>query len=349
MLDTTSYEPPGRKLHGIDIGTGASCIYPLLGAVQRPWHFTATDIDPRSLEYARRNVQLNGLGHRVQILDRTAADALLPLDDLHVENIDFVMMNPPFYSSEDEMASSARAKQRPPNSVCTGAPIEMVCEGGEVAYVGRMLSESLIARERVQWYTAMLGKATSVEVLVRRLRENGIDNFVVTEFVQGNKTRRWALGWSFWSMRPSEEIARGIQAGYWKKVLPPPSRVVLSSTPAGQPVAPLADRIVGVVGSLELVHWSWEMRTLKGIGRASENVWGRAWRRKKLREAANRSGQEISQGAAPVSDVCLLGFEVKIEVGRQETIASLSWLEGHDRGLFESLFGFLQDKLKDTI
>lgn len=42
LMDTTSYSEPGRKRTGIDIGTGASCIYPLLGATQRPWYFIAT-------------------------------------------------------------------------------------------------------------------------------------------------------------------------------------------------------------------------------------------------------------------------------------------------------------------
>lgn len=42
LLDTSSYNEPGQKLTGLDIGTGASCIYPLLGCVQRPWSFIAT-------------------------------------------------------------------------------------------------------------------------------------------------------------------------------------------------------------------------------------------------------------------------------------------------------------------
>ncbi|PHH89873.1 hypothetical protein CDD83_5046 [Cordyceps sp. RAO-2017] len=43
LLDTSSYGPPGQKLLGLDIGTGASCIYPLLGCAQRPWSFIATE------------------------------------------------------------------------------------------------------------------------------------------------------------------------------------------------------------------------------------------------------------------------------------------------------------------
>jgi 23S rRNA (adenine1618-N6)-methyltransferase len=42
LMDTTSYKQPGRELCGLDVGTGASCIYPLLGTAQRPWRFVAT-------------------------------------------------------------------------------------------------------------------------------------------------------------------------------------------------------------------------------------------------------------------------------------------------------------------
>ena len=40
-------------------GTGASCIYPLLGARMYNWNFVATEIDPESIECAQQNIQLN--------------------------------------------------------------------------------------------------------------------------------------------------------------------------------------------------------------------------------------------------------------------------------------------------
>ena len=84
-------------------GTGASCIYPLLGCAQRArWRFIGTgtglysfttdgrrglirrthepDIDDESLQYARRNVALNHLERRVSLLKRTPAQALTPKD-----------------------------------------------------------------------------------------------------------------------------------------------------------------------------------------------------------------------------------------------------------------------------
>ncbi|KAK5652106.1 hypothetical protein OQA88_10884 [Cercophora sp. LCS_1] len=312
LLDTTSYEPPGRKLY----------------------------IDEKSLGYADKNVHANGLEDRIRVLERRPEDPLIPIEELGLESIDFVMTNPPFYTSEDEMLSSAREKERPPHSVCTGAPVEMVCEGGEVAHIGRMLQESLLLRERVQWYTAMLGKATSVEALVEKLRAHNIDNFAVTEFVQGNKTRRWALAWSFGPMRPTEDIARGTKASHWKKLLPPPSRILLHTATSETPPSSLIGKLVEAVSALELMQWSWNKEASRGVGRAAENVWCRAWRRKKLHALSeDEQTQQLPEDYK-------LGFAVTVEVGRQETVVSLHWLEGHDQAIFESLGGYLQGKLR---
>lgn len=43
------------------LGSGASCIYPLLGAKLNNWHFLATEVDDSSASYAKENVKRNGL------------------------------------------------------------------------------------------------------------------------------------------------------------------------------------------------------------------------------------------------------------------------------------------------
>jgi len=137
------------------------------------------------------------------------------------------MCNPPFYESKAEMLTSASSKQRPPFTACTGSENEMVTPGGEVAFVSRMIDESLMLQDRVQWYTSMLGKFSSVSALVQKLREKGIDNYAVTEFVQGSKTRRWGIAWSFEDLRPSMSVARGVSS-LQKALLPFPSEYVIS-------------------------------------------------------------------------------------------------------------------------
>jgi 23S rRNA (adenine1618-N6)-methyltransferase len=259
------------------------------------------------------------------------------------------MMNPPFYTSEADMLSSASKKARPPMSACTGAPVEMVCEGGEVAHVGRLLGESLILRDRIQWYTSMLGKLTSLEILVEQLREHGIDNYAVTEFVQGNKTRRWALGWSFGPMRPAEQAGRGMKANPWKKILPPSVTGDVLLIPASKPVDPVVARIKEVVGSLELLSWVWEPSVARGLGRTRENVWSRAWRRKRLREKTEEVRGDTGIPTSAISEQCRLGFEISVAAHKTGTGITLRWREGHDPLIFESLGGFLQGKLKDLI
>jgi len=67
-----------------------------------------------------------------------------------------------------------------------------------------MIDESKILKERCQWYTSMLGKYSSIEVIVENLKGAGVGNWAVKDLVQGNKTRRWAVAWSWGSMRPSQ-------------------------------------------------------------------------------------------------------------------------------------------------
>jgi 23S rRNA (adenine1618-N6)-methyltransferase len=108
LLDTTSdsytdvYDPE-REVIGLDIGTGASSIYPLLGCSQRPnWRFVSTgkaaksciswnyididiDIDEKSLQFARQNVEANNLQNRIKLLQTSPNDPLLPLNKMGFE------------------------------------------------------------------------------------------------------------------------------------------------------------------------------------------------------------------------------------------------------------------------
>lgn len=136
------------------------------------------------------------------------------------------MCNPPFYESKADMLSSASAKQRPAFTACTGSETEMVTRGGEVAFVTKMIDESLVLRDRVQWYTSMLGKFSSVATVVQKLKDNGVHNYAATEFIQGSKTRRWGIAWSFEDMRPMASAARGLHS-LPKSLLPFPSEYVI--------------------------------------------------------------------------------------------------------------------------
>ncbi|KAJ1718779.1 hypothetical protein LPJ53_006317, partial [Coemansia erecta] len=61
-------EIPSKDLVGLDIGTGASCIYPLLGVrVLSGASFVATDINQESVDVANENVAKNQMIERITV------------------------------------------------------------------------------------------------------------------------------------------------------------------------------------------------------------------------------------------------------------------------------------------
>ena len=84
--------------------------------------------------------------------------------------------------------------------VCHGTPSEMVTLGGEVAFVRKMITESL-NEKRVQWWTCMLGKLSSVITLAGEMRELNKEGKVGGWGVKvldtgGGKTKRWVIIWT---------------------------------------------------------------------------------------------------------------------------------------------------------
>ncbi|KAH8168589.1 U6 small nuclear RNA (adenine-(43)-N(6))-methyltransferase [Sarocladium implicatum] len=344
LLDTTvGNVDVTRKAVGLDIGTGASCIYPLLGCLQRPWSFIATDIDNESLGFAKRNITLNNLEHRIQLVSRQPSDPLIPVDQLP-RTLDFLMTNPPFYASSDELSASAAKKSLLPSTACTGAPVEMVTPGGEVSFVSRIISESLVLRERVTWYTAMVGFLSSLSTLVEKLKAEGVENYAVTEFVQGSKTRRWAVAWSFGGWRPKERVARGLGGGTVSKgLLPPSTEVKFTEEIEASELGGFVDQLSERVGELDLGQWEWDKQTLVGLGKAPDKVWGRAWRRMKKRQEENKEPM-MTDGVE--SRKKSLGFQITVRIRREEVVILCRWLEGHDAAVFESFTGFIKTTIE---
>ncbi|KAI1437902.1 hypothetical protein GGR50DRAFT_685573 [Xylaria sp. CBS 124048] len=355
LLDSTAssyseqYEPE-RRVTGLDVGTGASLIYPLLGCIQRPaWYFIAVDIDAKSLSSARENARLNNLESRIRIVEHTASDALICPHDWDTDTIDFAMVNPPFYASDTELLDLAKRKSQPPHSACTGAPVEMICDGGEVGFVKRIINESLTLRDKVQWYTAMLGKQSSLEVLVDILKQHGITNFAVTTFIQGSKTRRWAIGWSFCTRRPSLSASRGTCGSFAaKRILPPVTAFTFYGPPnISTDVIPSLKKILcDIMESMSLRSWSWDEQRLRGVGFSNGNVWSRAYRRRKVDE--NVIPKQETTILPPDFTACVFGFSISISITlgdadkpRGNTAIIIRWLQGDDYSLFESFSGVI--------
>ncbi|XP_034271848.1 RNA N6-adenosine-methyltransferase METTL16 isoform X1 [Pantherophis guttatus] len=190
----------GSVTWGIDIGTGASCIYPLLGATLNGWYFIATEVDDVCFSYAKKNVEQNNLSDLIKVVK--VPQKTLLLDALEEESeviYDFCMCNPPFFANQLEAkgVNSRNPRRPPPSSVNTGGITEIMAEGGELEFVKRIIHDSLQLKKRLRWYSCMLGKKCSLAPLKEELRIHGVPKVTHTEFCQG-RTMRWALAWSFY-------------------------------------------------------------------------------------------------------------------------------------------------------
>ncbi|XP_047564470.1 RNA N6-adenosine-methyltransferase METTL16 isoform X2 [Lutra lutra] len=185
---------------GIDIGTGASCIYPLLGTTLNGWYFLATEVDDMCFNYAKKNVEQNNLSDLIKVVK--VPQKTLLMDALKEESeiiYDFCMCNPPFFANQLEAkgVNSRNPRRPPPSSVNTGGITEIMAEGGELEFVKRIIHDSLQLKKRLRWYSCMLGKKCSLAPLKEELRIQGVPKVTYTEFCQG-RTMRWALAWSFY-------------------------------------------------------------------------------------------------------------------------------------------------------
>ncbi|CAO1632017.1 unnamed protein product [Sympodiomycopsis kandeliae] len=304
----------------LDIGTGSLAIYPLLGCASAPrWDFVATDIDTVSLSHAHKTIsdprntnaqtvnKTSGwplrLAERIKLVPRHPDNTLIPIDGPQATLYHAVMCNPPFYTDRSEMEQSLRSKAAPPSAACSGTEGEMITLGGEVAFVTRIIDESMQLQSRVIWYTSMLGKLSSVPTLLQTLRAREIDNYGVTEFIQG-QTRRWCLIWGFTQHRLPDEFLQ-VRNPTLSKLLPGSNTIARDLSPDkytdidqvlhtlrvfvssfGQ-AAPPMDRVVP-----EAAYHSGHTRSSLIFLRFAKNVWNRAARRAAKRAQEGESGSQ---------------------------------------------------------
>ena len=85
--------PMGERLDVLEIGVGSGAIVAALATERPDYTFTATDISPRALATALRNLVALGLGERVTLVE---GDLFGPISE---RTFDWIVSNPPYVST----------------------------------------------------------------------------------------------------------------------------------------------------------------------------------------------------------------------------------------------------------
>jgi 23S rRNA (adenine1618-N6)-methyltransferase len=189
----------------LDIGTGASCIYPLIGASEYGWRFVATDIDPVAVRWARTLVAANpSVAGLIECRLQPSADECFEGVLTRGERFTAAMCNPPFHASAELAAAENRRKRRNLGTPSGGlAPLnfggtagELWCAGGEVGFITRMIAQSAEQPDLCEWFTALVSRSTHLPRLQRALSAVRASHVETIAMAQGQKQSR-VLAWTF--------------------------------------------------------------------------------------------------------------------------------------------------------
>ena len=107
LLEASSIK---KDISILDIGTGATCIYPLLGTKEYNWSFVGTDIDAESLKNSQEIIDYNKLSEKISLKLQDSSDTIFSESIFEGKQFSASMCNPPFYASQYE-AVEANARK----------------------------------------------------------------------------------------------------------------------------------------------------------------------------------------------------------------------------------------------
>lgn len=199
--------PRGKQVKVLDVGTGANCIYPILGSRSYGWQFVGTDVDTVAVKTARLIVESNAcLRNLIKVVQQKERDSIFQGIIRPGDRFDLTMCNPPFHASMEEAQAS---NQRKRDNLSKGArgkdagslnfggqQAELWCDGGELRFVRQMIRESVTFGNQVGWFSSLISKSEHLPELKNEISRTGADRIEVIAMSQGQKVSR-LLAWSF--------------------------------------------------------------------------------------------------------------------------------------------------------
>jgi 23S rRNA (adenine1618-N6)-methyltransferase len=210
--------PRGSTVVGLDIGTGANAIYPLLGAQIYGWSSVGTDIDSVSVNWARQLVAANPpLVDKIDCRHQPTPDAIFSGIIAPTELFAFSLSNPPFHTSPEEAAAGTTRKLKNLHGVKPAALVlnfggrshELWCAGGEAAFIRRLIRESVARPELCVWFTTLVSKRGNLPGIYRDLEKASALTVRTLTLFAGQKQSRIVA----WTFLPETQRRRRLASG----------------------------------------------------------------------------------------------------------------------------------------
>jgi len=197
--------PIGSGIKCMDIGVGASCIYPIIGIQEYGWSFIGSDIDPVAIESANRiiaqNPALQGkVECKLQLNQRDFFYGIIRKD----EHIDISICNPPFHASVKEAQAGTLRKlhnlklniETEPILNFGGQNHELWCDGGEEKFVRNMIQQSKKFAGNCFCFSSLISKESNLKNVYKALEQAEVFAMETIPMGQGNKISRIVV-WTF--------------------------------------------------------------------------------------------------------------------------------------------------------
>ena len=212
--------PLGKNIRCLDIGVGASLVFPIIAAEAYGWSFVGSEVDPVAIESAKQILEGNAFLQefvelRVQNNVKDLFQGIVQDDD----KFDLCICNPPYHMGA--AVETAPAKEPAPKgkknaqlSPLTGVlSNELSYEGGEEAFLQLMVKQSQQFRTSVYWFSSLVLKQSHLKSAYKTLQKIGVSDIKVIQMGQGNKSSR-ILAWTFMNKAQQEEW----RAERWKTI-----------------------------------------------------------------------------------------------------------------------------------
>lgn len=192
-----------KNVQVLDIGTGANCIYPLLGQSVYNWQFVGTDVNKNSIKQAKQIIAKNHLEDKISIRLQNNPNQIFQGVLAKTDIFALTMCNPPFYKDEVEANSATLKKLKglnnETNSVSrnfSGISNELWYKGGEKAFLHNYLYESSLFKNQCFWYTTLVSNKENIKSMYASLNKLGATTIKTLPIKIGQKKSR-VVAWTF--------------------------------------------------------------------------------------------------------------------------------------------------------